>query len=83
MRPLHPPPSVSINDASSPLLERLVSDLDHIVHLAAIGTSSGIIHIVNAFSGRIERDLQIHNSPVRFVILDFEMTVRALVKESR
>ncbi|KAL3075736.1 hypothetical protein niasHS_012566 [Heterodera schachtii] len=34
-------------------------------HLAAVGTSTGCIHLVDVFSGRIERDLQVHSCPVK------------------
>lgn len=35
------------------------------IHLAAIATSTGTIHLVNVFNGRIERDLQIHSCPIK------------------
>lgn len=55
--------------SSAPVV--VVADIDQIAHLAAIGTGSGAIHLVNAFTGRIERDLQIHTCPVRYKLHSF------------
>ncbi|KAI1731485.1 WD repeat-containing protein 11 [Ditylenchus destructor] len=44
--------------------ESRITRLDGL-HLAAIGTSTGTVHLVNVFNGRIELDLQIHTCPVK------------------
>lgn len=35
------------------------------MHLAAIGTSTGMIHLVNVFTCKIERDLQVHSCAIK------------------
>jgi hypothetical protein len=46
--------------------EETFSDLDQITQLAAIGTSEGLIHLIDAFTGKIVRDIQVHTHPIRF-----------------
>uniref|UniRef100_A0A914CEA4 WD repeat-containing protein 11 n=1 Tax=Acrobeloides nanus TaxID=290746 RepID=A0A914CEA4_9BILA len=35
------------------------------LHLAAIGTNTGVIHLVDVFKGKVEKSLQIHSFPVK------------------
>ncbi|TKR92096.1 hypothetical protein L596_006812 [Steinernema carpocapsae] len=35
------------------------------MHLAAVGTHQGVIHLVNIFNCHIEKDLQVHSSPIK------------------
>ncbi|KAK0429332.1 hypothetical protein QR680_011326 [Steinernema hermaphroditum] len=35
------------------------------MHLAAVGTHQGIIHLVNIFTCHIEKDLQVHSCPIK------------------
>uniref|UniRef100_A0A183BQA3 WD_REPEATS_REGION domain-containing protein n=1 Tax=Globodera pallida TaxID=36090 RepID=A0A183BQA3_GLOPA len=55
--------SASVGGGTAP--SSATACLDGIAHLAAVGTSTGCIHLVDLFSGRIERDLQIHSCPVK------------------
>jgi hypothetical protein len=42
------------------------TEIDKIAQLAAIGSSTGIIHLLDVFSGgRIVRDFQVHTFPVK------------------
>lgn len=34
-------------------------------HLAAVGSSSGIVHLIDVFSGKIVRDFQLHTCPIK------------------
>jgi hypothetical protein len=43
------------------------TQLDGIGQLAAVGTSFGIVHLVDVFAGKIVRDIQVHTFPVKLV----------------
>jgi len=47
---------------------KTLSPLDEL-HLAAIATSMGIVHLVDVYTGRIVRDLQIHSGQIKLVYL--------------
>ncbi|KAL3095213.1 hypothetical protein niasHT_020364 [Heterodera trifolii] len=49
--------------SAPPVMATTIFDGTLAPHLAAVGTSTGCIHLV--FSGRIERDLQMHSCPVK------------------
>lgn len=49
-------PMDKIKEAGDPLAS---------MHLAAIGTSTGVIHLVDVFKGSIVKSLQIHSFPVK------------------
>ncbi|KAH7730169.1 hypothetical protein AAVH_02662 [Aphelenchoides avenae] len=48
-------------------MESVSSDPDTLsgMHLAAVGTTTGMIHLVNVFNCKIERDLQVHSCPIK------------------
>ena len=37
-------------------------------YLSVSGTHSGIVQIVNASSGQIEKEYSLHSSPVRYIV---------------
>lgn len=66
MRPINSPSSV---DQVVPQTEDIAgsAQLDGIGQLAAVGSTTGIIHLLDVFSGRIVRNFQVQTCPVKFV----------------
>lgn len=40
---------------------------EHALHLAAIGSNQGMIHMVNVFTATIQKELHVHTCPIKWV----------------
>ena len=80
MRPINCPSTV--DDAVQQTADIAgTAQLDGIGQLAAVGTTTGIIHLLDVFSGRIVRNFQVQTCPVKFVstlVKVLEMQFRCL-----
>ncbi|VDK49747.1 unnamed protein product [Anisakis simplex] len=57
----------SLGQSASSVRMRPMDTLEeeHALHLAAVGTNQGIIHLVNVFTATIHRELHIHTCPIK------------------
>lgn len=43
-------------------------DGENKLHLAAVGTNQGVIHLVNVFTANIFKEYHIHSCPIKYIL---------------